>query len=595
MSRQPTYAEPIWTPGGSRRYLQPLAGAFVVLLFALLFFSTAMMNLRELEALLLVNLENKARFTVEVIERNSQRKYMSLMQTGMNQRGPHPDFSAYEEAYSSQEALARALVDVARYIDLQKQAGVLSYEEIERMATSERFLSIIVLNGNGRVAWSTGSFPPSVPGRAKTLIDARAGISINILDLMNKGDGTGFVGVRRRGVSGYVLLVLNKESLEYWGARVAIQSAVDEFPWGKGTVYFAVQDSEGRQLVQIGSVPKERAEECLLLASKARTHDGAAEQCVRVGESKFLELSLPFHLNGKVAATARVGLETHEMDNILVEDRKRIFLWAGLMVAIGLLAMGALYWNQNRHVAKMQALRERLSQAERLSSLGKLGAGVAHEIRNPLNAISMAAQRIQRDFAPEVDEKKEGFDRITYIVRDEIKRLNSIVEDFLSLSRNNRMEFRQQSMVDLLERVVFLVRDEAQARGVQIEKQWANPAPMIFMDFAKMEQAILNIVRNAMESITGGGCVTITCAKGRKERVHIKIRDTGAGISAEEQERVFDPFYTTKTNGVGLGLAIAHEIISAHGGDIRVESELGKGTTVQMCFPGKGGNRDKDR
>ncbi len=538
-----------------------------------------MMDLRRLEALLLDNLENRARFTVEVIEKNSQSKYTGMVHTGMHQSGSYSNLSTYEETFSSQETLAKALIDVARYIDFQEQAGSLSHEEIERMATSERFLSIVVLDGNGRVALSTGSFPPSVLDRAKTLIGAREEISINILDLMNKGDGTGFVGVRRRGASGSVLLIINKEGLEYWGSRVAVQLAVDEFQWGKGTVYFAVQDSEGRQLVQTGSVPEEKVEECLLMASKARTRGGTVEQCVRVGESKFLELSFPFHLNGKVTATARVGLETHEMDNILVEDRKRIFLWAGLMVAIGLFAMGALYRTQNRHFAKMQAMRERLSQAERLSSLGKLGAGVAHEIRNPLNAISMAAQRLNSGCA------KDKLERISHIIQDETTRLNGIVEDFLSLSRSNRMEFKTQPVIGLLDRIFFLLREEAVPRGIQVEKKWTGQSPRVLMDAGKMEQALLNIVRNAMESISGKGCITVSCDIKGKGMASIRIKDTGNGIAAGEEAKIFDPFYTKKKNGTGLGLAIAHEIVLAHGGEIRVESEAGKGSTFEILLP----------
>ena len=105
------------------------------------------------------------------------------------------------------------------------------------------------------------------------------------------------------------------------------------------------------------------------------------------------------------------------------------------------------------------------------------------------------------------------------------------------------------------------------------------------MDSGKMEQALLYLVRNAVESISGEGCVTVSCERGRKNQVSLKIRDTGSGIPAGEAKRIFDPFYTTKENGVGLGLAIAHEIILAHGGEIRVQSEEGRGTTVEVLLP----------
>ena len=105
------------------------------------------------------------------------------------------------------------------------------------------------------------------------------------------------------------------------------------------------------------------------------------------------------------------------------------------------------------------------------------------------------------------------------------------------------------------------------------------------MNSGKMEQALLNIVRNAVESIPGRGEVTISCEKKGKKWASIQIRDTGPGISAKEEPRIFDPFYTTKANGVGLGLAITHEIVLAHGGEIRVESEPKKGTIFEILLP----------
>ena len=207
------------------------------------------------------------------------------------------------------------------------------------------------------------------------------------------------------------------------------------------------------------------------------------------------------------------------------------------MVLIGLFAMGALYRTQNRHIAGIQAMQERLYQAERLSSLGQLAAGVAHEIRNPLNAISLAAQRLQSGGT------KEKLERISHIIRDEIKRLNKIVEDFLSLSRNNRFEFKTISITGLLDRILFLLREEAGPKNIRIEKQWTNRSMRVRMDTGKMEQALLNIIRNAMESISGEGCITLSCDIQGKNRVSIKIKDTGSGIRAGEEKRIFDPFY----------------------------------------------------
>lgn len=571
----------------NRRFLQPLAVALVFLLFGVLFFSMAMMDLRRLEGLLLDGVMKKALYVAEVIENASNDKTRRILRNEADLRSLYTGLALDDEAFSLQETVARALIDVARSIDSKDSTDTAALAGLKDLAASDRFQAIALFDETGRPVYESDPLSSDFAVHLRDLLQGRDEIAIHLFHGMSKNDSGGFVGVRRRGVKGAVVLALDGKGIEHWARRVATQSSLDELQLGKGVVYLAVEDTDGRVLAGSGTLPEEKIHECLLMAGSARDPEGPVGQCVRVGDMKLLELSFPFQSNGNTIGAIRVGVETHETDRLLQENRRHIFLWAGLMGVIGLLAMGALYQTQNRHVARLQAMRERLFQAEKLSSLGKLGAGVAHEIRNPLNAISMAAQRIQRDFPPEDPNKKAGFDRITHIVRDEIKRLNGIVEDFLSLSRTNRIDFRQQSMTDVLDRILFLIRDEAQSRGVRIEKRWSNALPMISMDAGKMQQAILNIVRNAMEAISEEGTVTIVCEKVWRNWVSIRIWDTGAGIPAGEETRIWNPFYTTKEGGVGLGLAIAHEIIVAHGGEIRIESEEGSGTIVEILLPGE--------
>lgn len=573
-----------WESRSERRFLQPLAIALVSLLFAVLFFTMAMMDLRRLENLLADVLRMKAVTIVESIENGSQGKYGRLLRAGGGYVGPLASLPIDEYALSVQESLVRALIDLARAIDHRQQTGALSFGDLHQMAATEHFRAITLLDEEGRIVFESTPLPRDCLSHGAGLVKGEREVAIQLFTRQHSQDSIGFIGIRRQGGKGAVLLALDGTGLEYWEWRVAVQEAIEELQFGRGVVYLAVEDGRGGFLAQAGSLPEEKVEECMLMANSGKDPDSPISQCVRVGDVKFLELSLPFHLDGKVIGTARVGLETQETDGLLVKNRGHAFLWAGLLMAIGLLAMALLYRTQNRHVAGLQAMQERLHKTERLSSLGKLGAGVAHEIRNPLNAISMAAQRLQREFAPEEGEKKKSFDRITYIVRDEIRRLNGIVEDFLSLSRSNRMDFRRQSITDLLERVVFLVRDEAYAKGVQIEERWENPAPLVSLDAAKMEQAILNLVRNAIESIPGEGMVSVSCRALSRNVTSISIEDNGTGIPVGKEKEIFDPFFTTKEKGVGLGLAIANEIIAAHGGEIRVTGKQGKGTCFEVLL-----------
>jgi signal transduction histidine kinase len=246
--------------------------------------------------------------------------------------------------------------------------------------------------------------------------------------------------------------------------------------------------------------------------------------------------------------------------------------------------MWFLYYDQNRHLTGIIEMERRLEKAERLSSLGQLAAGVAHEIRNPLNAISMATQRLRRDFIPPDPSKADDFQNLSGVIRDEIKRLDGIIEEFLSFSKSRRLALRDFSITEILQKIVSLIREEASARGITIETKWRQ-SPVIPIDINKLQQAFFNLIKNAMESMPTQGKISIVVDKEGKNYIVVSISDTGCGMTAEEIERIFNPEYTTKEKGVGLGIPLASEIIRGHGGDIRVISRKGEGTTFEVILP----------
>ncbi len=299
----------------------------------------------------------------------------------------------------------------------------------------------------------------------------------------------------------------------------------------------------------------------------------------------ILEIVAPLRLGGQIAGIIRLGLERGNTDQILDENRRNMFVFLALVVLIALLSMWLLYHNQNRHLAGIVEMERQLEKAERLSSLGQLAAGVAHEIRNPLNAISMASQRLKREYMPADEEKRKEFEILTGVIRDEIRRLNGIIEEFLTFSKSRRLELHDCPVQEVLQKIVHLISAEAAAKGIAIRTDWENEPVVIPMDMDKLQQAFFNFVKNAMESISGEGIVTLSVRKPEKGRVSIRITDTGCGMTTEEVERIFNPEYTTKEKGLGLGLPLAHEIIRGHGGEIRVLSRKGEGTTFEILLP----------
>jgi len=237
--------------------------------------------------------------------------------------------------------------------------------------------------------------------------------------------------------------------------------------------------------------------------------------------------------------------------------------------------MWFLYRNQAKHLANMREMERRLNRAERLSAMGRLAAGVAHEIRNPLNAISMACQRLQKD----------NLDQLTGIIRDEVRRLNQIVEEFIGFSRSGKLALKAHDITALLRQMALLVAEEAASQGITLQTDWPESPLVIWIDADKIKQALFNIIKNAMESIPDQGTVTLGVAREGKRWVNVRISDTGTGLSREAIEQIFDPDYTTKEKGLGLGLALVYEIIQGHNGEIRVMSEPGNGTTFEILLP----------
>jgi signal transduction histidine kinase len=230
-------------------------------------------------------------------------------------------------------------------------------------------------------------------------------------------------------------------------------------------------------------------------------------------------------------------------------------------------------------------IESQLRHAERLASLGRLVAGVAHEVRNPLATIRLRVQMSRRDAA---DAKvKESCS----IALEEIERLNGIVNRLLSFARPIQLQLEPVDLKGLVQERMHSFEELALERQVQLTTNLPTRNFLALVDKDRMAQVFDNIIQNALEAMSeGGGTLSVTLASQPKKserhaRVSVEFQDTGKGMDATVVTHVFDPFFTTKPSGTGLGLSISHELVRAHGGDIRIESEKGRGTNVMITIP----------
>jgi two-component system sensor histidine kinase HydH len=222
---------------------------------------------------------------------------------------------------------------------------------------------------------------------------------------------------------------------------------------------------------------------------------------------------------------------------------------------------------------------EQLRRADRLSALGELSAGMAHEIRNPLGAIKGAAEILKDDYTTE--DAKYEFIRILIKESD---RLNGIVQEFLGFARPKQPEFHSADINDVVESVLALTAQEARKSAVNVDKKLDAAIGKRSIDAGMLKQALLNLVLNAIQAMPDGGVLTVESSL-LDDCITVKIADTGMGIPEDNRKKLFSPFFTTKKNGTGLGLAITYRIIENHRGRIDVASEPGKGAVFTVTLP----------
>jgi len=240
-------------------------------------------------------------------------------------------------------------------------------------------------------------------------------------------------------------------------------------------------------------------------------------------------------------------------------------------------------------------LEARLHQAERLSAIAHLASGIAHEVRNPLSTISMTVGHLRAHFPPLAPAEREEFDRLTSMVMEEIRRLDDMIRSFLKYGKPLNLTRQAADIRTLLDEVLDVAAQRAAAESIAVTRDYANGLPGVWVDVPHLKTCFMNLVLNAFQAMSGGGALQVSAMalagpEGQGDgvptgRVEIRFQDTGTGIAPEDLPKVFEPYFTTKEVGIGLGLALTKQIVEEHGGRIEISSELGQGTLVRLQLP----------
>jgi two-component system sensor histidine kinase HydH len=291
---------------------------------------------------------------------------------------------------------------------------------------------------------------------------------------------------------------------------------------------------------------------------------------------------LPATLWSQIEAVAapRAALVEKELDCTLSGGRRLpLEISAGRLTDEDGRCLGSILLFKD--LSEIRTLRTEIARNQRLVTVGRLAAGVAHEIRNPLSSIKGFATYFRERYRANAQDAQTAA-----IMIQEVDRLNRVVGQLLEFSRPVSLLPRPVRLERLLTDIVQLVEPQARARGVTLAVRHPADMPEVRLDSDRLNQVLLNLVLNGVEAMDRGGVLTVQAeAAANARRLEIRVSDTGRGIQPEDQAHIFEPYFTTKSSGTGLGLAIAHNIIEAMGGEISVQSAPGAGTTFTLKIP----------
>jgi signal transduction histidine kinase len=513
--------------GNKRTYLFPL------LLFAIFFVLIAFTGFFQIR-IIRENIQGILYSEGEILAQNVQREIDRNMEyLALLDRSPSLVTPAYLNLLRFDEAIAE---------DLYNELSVLSFQEFSRLP----YRHVLLTDGKGHELQRKGSITVSRSYMEVLTVKGER----TVLKMPAEGDQTLLFGVR---VKEHLLFVsLDKGELDDLRRKNMVEAVLGTEEKRLNVSGISVFDPKGNLYLGL---------------------EQAGQRGYRVVKP----------LNARYFPGYTLEIR---MSSTLVSDtlRRTMLSFIALLVVLlmgGAAAIYVIFRLEQRHAARLNEIERDMELKERLVSLGKLASGMAHEIRNPLNAISMSIQRLKREFVPEAGHRDQYY-RFIDIVKGELTRVNQLVEEFL-LSARSHAPMEKEKIHALVDEIAIILRERAESMGIRIENR-VDETIILECQKERLKQAIHNLVLNAIEATGKNGAVTIS-SEIHGSQVRISIKDAGPGIRKEDLSRVFEYYFTSKDKGMGLGLPISLTIVRDHGGDISVTSEEGKGATFVVTLP----------
>ncbi|EKZ5915671.1 two-component system sensor histidine kinase ZraS [Klebsiella pneumoniae] len=377
-----------------------------------------------------------------------------------------------------------------------------------------------------------------------------------------------------------------------------LQALLEEMAWQPGVLWFAVTDENGKIIAH--SDPQQVGKTLYSPAQMRALAVGEQARWRRLSEPRpALEIYRHFRplnparghhmgmMNRGNSALAQatvpqvifIAFDSRELDAAQARGQRNMAIMLGAAALVIAATILAQFWFRRYRRSRKQLL-EAMARKEKLVALGHLAAGVAHEIRNPLSSIKGLAKYFAERTSPGGESHQ-----LAQVMAKEADRLNRVVSELLELVRPAHLNYQTVDINALIRHSLQLVSQDAQSRGIALQFTPRPELTTISADPDRLNQVLLNLYLNAMQAIGRDGVIRVTASEADSQWVKIVVTDSGKGMSDEELQAIFTPYFTTKADGTGLGLAVVQNIIEQHGGTIRAESQPGAGAIFTLWLP----------
>lgn len=393
------------------------------------------------------------------------------------------------------------------------------------------------------------------------------------------------VAIGARSFPGIIAVHANANYILNFRREIEVQRLIEELGRQSDIDHVALLDQNLKIMAHTDAtrVNQEGTDSWVLkVKSEGRPQSRIVEAGQGGGRYEFVK---PIAVNNSALGFLEIGLSLKPMEAAWQRSLRSILAFGLAILAVGILGMATIFYNQHSHLQRIRSLEAEISRQERFSELGNLAATVAHEIRNPLNSVSMGLQRLKAEFSPTRDQ--DQYSHFLELMQEEVRRLNSIVEQFLSLARPLDLNPEELRLGEMLTELSTFVGGDPKQSKIRFRVVAPADLPPVRADRNAVKQLLLNLVLNGLQAMPEGGTLTLE-ADAKDHHLLLTVTDTGTGMAAEVLPKIFEPYFTTKAQGSGLGLAIARRIAEAHGGKIAVESAPGQGSRFQITLPRHG-------